>query len=306
MSDLQLTSFAGQPALALRAPDGARATVLLHGAHLVSWIPSGGDEQLYLSPTAKYGNGASVRGGVPVIFPQFNARGPLPRHGLVRSRSWEATESVVRDGHAIGVLRFTDDIATRVHWKHGFEAELTVSLAGKEIDIELAVTNTGDTTFEFTAALHTYLRCNELLKVQLEGLQNRGYEDFTNLAPRAAASGGPAPEGNLALGSGPSRLGGVAGEQWGDVLTFVGAIDRIYHNVNGPLTLRELGRRTSIAMNGFDDVVVWNPGDDGVQQLADMPDEDWRRMLCVEAARIREPVHLMPGEDWAGMQSLRA
>lgn len=279
MSEVKLTSFAGQPALAMRAPDGARATVLLHGAHLVSWIPAGGEEQLYLSPTAKYGNGASVRGGVPVIFPQFNNRGPLPRHGLVRSRSWEATESVVRDGHAIGVLRFTDDIATRVHWKHGFEAELTVSLAGKEIDIELAVTNTGDTPFEFTAALHTYLRCNELLKVQLEGLQNRGYEDFLN---------------------------GVAGKQWGDVLTFVGAIDRIYHDVNGPLTLRELGRRTSIAMNGFDDVVVWNPGDDGVLQLADMPDEDWRRMLCVEAARIREPVRLMPGEDWAGMQSLRA
>ena len=221
-----------------------------------------------------------MRGGVPVIFPQFNARGPLPRHGLVRSRSWEATESVVRDGHAIAVLRFTDDIATRVHWKHGFEAELTVSLAGKEIDIELAVTNTGDTPFEFTAALHTYLRCNELLKLQLEGLQNHGFEDFLN--------------------------SGVAGEQWGDVLTFVGAIDRIYHNVNGPLTLRELGRRASISMSGFDDVVVWNPGGDGVQQLADMPDEDWRRMLCVEAARIREPVHLMPGEDWAGMQSLRA
>jgi glucose-6-phosphate 1-epimerase len=86
----------------------------------------------------------------------------------------------------------------------------------------------------------------------------------------------------------------------------VGAIDRIYHDVNGPLTLRELGRRTSIAMSGFDDVVVWSPGDDGVQQLTDMPDEDWRRMLCVEAARIREPVHLVPGEDWAGMQSLRA
>jgi glucose-6-phosphate 1-epimerase len=280
MSEVRLTTFAGQPALALCAPDGARATVLLQGAHLVSWIPAGGEEQLYLSPSAQYGTGTSVRGGVPVIFPQFNARGPLPRHGLVRSRSWVATESVVRGGHAIGVLRFTDDIATRVHWKHGFEAELTVSLAGKEIDIELAVTNTGDTPFEFTAALHTYLRCNELLKAQLEGLQNRGYEDFLN--------------------------GGVAGEQWGDVLTFVGAIDRIYHSVNGPLTLRELGRRTSIAMSGFDDVVVWNPGDDGVTALPDMPDEDWRRMLCVEAARICEPVHLMPGDDWAGMQSLRA
>lgn len=278
MSDVQLTTFAGQPALALRAPDGARATVLLHGAHLVSWVPAGGEEQLYLSPTAKYGNGASVRGGVPVIFPQFNARGPLPRHGLVRTRSWQAVESVVRGQHAIGVLRFTDDIATRVHWKQGFEAELTVSLAGGEIDIELAVTNTGETPFEFTAALHTYLRCNELLKLQLEGLQNHGFEDFLN--------------------------GGVPGEQWGDVLTFVGAIDRIYHGVQQPLTLRELGRRTRIAMSGFRDVVVWNPGDDGVQQLADMPDEDWRRMLCVEAATIHEPIHLAPGEDWAGMQTL--
>lgn len=278
MSDVALTTFAGQPAMALRAPDGARATVLLHGAHLVSWVPAGGEEQLYLSPTAKYGNGASVRGGVPVIFPQFNARGPLPRHGLVRTRSWQAVESVVRGQHAIGVLRFTDDIATRVHWKQGFEAELTVSLAGSEIDIELAITNTGETAFEFTAALHSYLRCNELLKLQLEGLQNHAYEDFLN--------------------------GGIAGEQWGDVLTFVGAIDRIYHGVRQPLTLRELGRRTRIAMSGFSDVVVWNPGDDGVQQLPDMPDEDWRRMLCVEAAAIREPIRLAPGEDWAGMQSL--
>jgi glucose-6-phosphate 1-epimerase len=277
MSGVQLTSFAGQPALTLQAPDGARATVLLHGAHLVSWVPAGGEEQLYLSPEARYGLGHAVRGGVPVIFPQFNQRGPLPRHGLVRSRSWQAAESTVRGGAAIGVLRITDDLATRVHWKQGFEAELTVVAGGKSLEIELAVTNTGDTPFAFTAALHTYLRCNELLKAQLEGLQDRPYKDFLLKAD---------------------------GQQWGDVLTFVGAIDRIYHGASAPLTLRELGRRTRIAMSGFEDVVVWNPGDDGVQQLADMPDADWRRMLCVEAALIRQPAHLAPGEEWAGMQTL--
>jgi len=218
-----------------------------------------------------------VRGGMPVIFPQFNTRGPLPKHGLLRTRSWQATESMRRGDHAIGVLRITDDLATRVHWKHGFEAELTVSVAGASLEVELAILNTGDSPFEFTAALHTYLRCNEVLKLQLEGLQNHGYEDF---------------------------LLGQPGEQWGDVLTFVGAIDRIYHGVQHPLVLRELGRRTQVAMRGFEDVVVWNPGDDGVQQLADMPDEDWRRMLCVEAARIREPVVLNPGDEWTGMQSL--
>jgi glucose-6-phosphate 1-epimerase len=286
MSSPALTLFQGQPALGLLAPDGARATVLLHGAHLVSWIPAGGEEQLYLSPTAKYGLGASVRGGVPVIFPQFNQRGPdagLPRHGLVRTRSWEATESVRRDGHAIGVLRITDDLATRVHWPQGFEAELTVSLAGKVIDIELAIVNTGETTFDFTAALHTYLRCNDAMKLQLEGLQGRDFED--------AMAGGP--------------VGEVSGQQWGDVLTLVGPIDRIYHDVERPLTLRELGRKTSIAMRGFDDVVVWNPGPEGAAQLPDMPPDDWLQMLCVEAARVREPVRLAPGQEWAGMQSLR-
>ena len=122
-----------------------------------------------------------------------------------------------------------------------------------------------------------YLRCNEVLKVQLEGLQERPYEDYLNK---------------------------TNGQQWGDVLTFVGAIDRIYQHVTQPLVLRELGRRTRIAMSGFEDVVVWNPGDDGVQQLADMPDEDWRRMLCVEAAQIAHPVTLPPGEEWTGMQTL--
>jgi glucose-6-phosphate 1-epimerase len=112
--------------------------------------------------------GASVRGGVPVIFPQFNERGPLPRHGLVRTRSWTPVQSVVRGEHAIATLRFTDDMATRTHWPHGFTAELTVSVAGRDLDIELCITNTGETSFDFHAALHTYLRCQNVEKAQLE------------------------------------------------------------------------------------------------------------------------------------------
>ncbi|GAA0767766.1 D-hexose-6-phosphate mutarotase [Ideonella azotifigens] len=277
-----LGSFLGQPALRLRAPDGASATVLLHGGHVVSWIPAGGEEQLYLSPSANYGAGAAIRGGVPVIFPQFNERGPLPRHGLVRTRSWQATESVLRAGHAIGVLRFTDDIATRVHWPYRFELELTVSLAGKELDLELAVTNTGDKPFSFQAALHTYLRCIDPTKLQVEGLQGCDFEDN---APDATHK---------------------TGQQWGDVLTLAGPIDRVYRQVNRALTLREIGRKASIAMQGFDDVVIWNPGESGAAKIADLPDDDWQHFLCIEAARIAEPVQLAPGEEWAGMQHLRA
>ncbi|MFM2053126.1 MAG: hypothetical protein RL456_1163, partial [Pseudomonadota bacterium] len=120
-------AFDGQPAVRLRAPSGAQTTILLHGAHVVSWIPAGQEEQLYLSPTTKYGDGAAVRGGVPVIFPQFNQQGPLPKHGFVRNRAWQLETAEVRGEHAFAVLTLRDDAATRAIWPHAFTLELTVS-----------------------------------------------------------------------------------------------------------------------------------------------------------------------------------
>jgi glucose-6-phosphate 1-epimerase len=275
----KLTDFAGHPAVALESPDGARATVLLHGGHLVSWIPAGGEQQLYLSPTSKYGDGASIRGGVPVIFPQFSTRGTLPRHGLLRTRAWQVDGSIARREHAQTVLRFASNDETRRIWPQEFEVELTVSIGGQQLDIELAVLNTGDAPFEFTAALHTYLRTGDVLRAQLEGLQGVKYEDSTT---------------------------GQWQQQWGDVTQVVGAIDRIYHDVARELVLREMGRRLTIAASGFTDAVVWNPGAEGAAALSDLPDDDWQRMLCVEAARVIEPVVLPPGEEWVGMQTLVA
>jgi len=269
----------GHPAVALTSDDGARATVLLHGGHLVSWIPAGGQEQLYVSPASRYGEGAAVRGGVPVIFPQFSNRGPLPRHGLLRTRRWKLVEMPSHGKHAQAVLRFVADDATRQLWPHEFEAEITFSLTGRQLDIELLVVNSGDAPFEFTAALHTYLRTSDVLKAQLEGLQGVKYEDNTT---------------------------GQWQQQWGDVTQVVGEIDRLYHDAPGELVLREMGRKLAIAHADFTDVVVWNPGPGKAAQLDDLPDDDWMKMLCIEAARVVDPVTLAPGEEWAGMQTLIA
>jgi glucose-6-phosphate 1-epimerase len=273
------TEFQGHPAVALQSSDGARATILLHGGHLVSWVPAGGQEQLYLSPTSQYGEGQAVRGGVPVIFPQFSSRGTLPRHGLLRTRGWQLADTTSHGQHAQAVLRFVADDATRALWPHEFEAEITVSVIGQQLDVEFAVTNTGDTPFDFTVALHTYLRTNDVLKAQLEGLQGVKFEDNTT---------------------------GQWQQQWGDVTQVVGEVDRLYHDTAGPLTLRELGRKLLITHADFTDVVVWNPGAGKAAQLDDLPDVDWQRFLCVEAARVIDPVTLPPGEEWAAMQTLIA
>lgn len=276
---IEATTALGQPAMRLRAPDGAQATVLLHGAQIVSWIPAGDTERLYLSPTTAAGASHAVRGGIPVIFPQFAQRGPLPRHGFARERLWRWVEGAERGAHVLGVLRLDDDEATRALWPHRFEAELSLAVSGLELDVELAVTNTGDAPFEFTAALHSYLRCDDVRQARLAGLWGVAYED---------------------------HVAGGRHRQEIDPLGFAGEIDRIYFDVQEPLALSTAFGRLSIGGDGFDDRVIWNPGPQKAALLPDLPDDGWREMLCVEAACIGRPVRLAPGQQWAARQSFAA
>jgi D-hexose-6-phosphate mutarotase len=77
----------------LTAADGAELIACAHGGHILGWTPAGGQPRLWLSPSAQCGPGLAIRGGIPVIFPQFSGRGPLPKHGLARDRGWLIEES---------------------------------------------------------------------------------------------------------------------------------------------------------------------------------------------------------------------
>lgn len=274
-----MTEFAGQPAVALRAPDGATAVVLLHGAQVVSWKPAGGGERLFLSERARFGPGASVRGGMPVVFPQFNVRGPLPRHGFVRDRSWRLERAEVGRSDALAVLQLGDEQGTRALWPHAFGLELTVCVRSERLDVELAVTNTGDALFSFMAALHTYLRVAEVEACRLTGLAGGRYEDFT---------------------------AGTAHVDEAEALRIDRETDRIYFDVGTPLLLEEPQRRLRIESANFPDVVVWNPWETKAAAMADLAPADFRRFLCVEAALIGRPIELPAGEHWWGRQTLTA
>jgi glucose-6-phosphate 1-epimerase len=269
----------GQPALLIRAPDGAQATVLLHGAHVVSWVPAGGTEQLYLSPTADYSVGKAVRGGIPVIFPQFEKKGPdrsLPRHGFVRNRAWQLESQRQGTVHAQATFQLSDSDETRALWPHGFELELTVSVSGAQLELELYVRNSGSTAWPFSAALHTYLGVDELARVRLHGLQGLTYVD--NLRNAEAVEEHPEK-------------------------AFADEVDRIY-GMASSLLLTEGQRKLQIQSDNLPDAVVWNPGREKCAALGDMPEDGWQHMLCVEAARILQPKTLSPGEEWTGRQSL--
>lgn len=268
--------------LELTAPDGARATVSLDGGHLLSWQPAGAPEQLYLSPRSEFTAGKAIRGGVPVCFPQFAERGPLPKHGFARTARWELVSQEQGKDDALAVLRLRDSDATRKTWPQAFELELSVRVSGRSLDIELACENRGEAAFSFTAALHSYFRVADLDAVSVEGLSGLRY--FDSVLQRESTE-------RMAL-----LLPGEKG---------VLDLDRIYFGVDRELVLAEDGRRLSIAQQGFEDAVVWNPGPERCAKLADMPPEGWKEMLCIEAATVGRPVELPAGESWVGRQSLQ-
>lgn len=285
---IRIDDFHGLPAVNLLTPGGDRATVLLHGAHVVSWIPAGGSERLYLSGRSAYGNGKAIRGGVPVIFPQFNQRGPdfsLPRHGFARTRSWTVDEGTVDEagpGAAPGEpafvrLRLADDPDTRALWPCPFSLTLTVSVGAQRLDLALRVGNPGPQPLAFTAALHTYLQVDDIRRASLGGLEGVRYFDAV----------------------GNSGSDGAA-----SALSFDRETDRIYYDVPAALSLRAPNGRLDVAMAGFRDAVVWNPWAERCAALPDMPDDGYRQMLCVEAAAIGKPVTLQANGHWLGRQTL--
>jgi len=272
----QAVSFRGQDCLELALPEGDRAIVALQGAQVLSWKTGDGLERLYLSPQAVLDGRAAIRGGVPVCFPQFNQRGPLPKHGFARNRTWQAVEA--EPGTAVLALR--DDDESRRLWPHAFNARLEVVLRPGNLTVAFFVENTGVEHLEFTLALHSYLRTSDIAAARLHGLGGLPFWDSVNdTHPAPLASG--------------------------EALAFSGETDRVYQAAAAPLVLEDGSGRLSIAQDPvFGQTVVWNPGAELSARLADMPDDGYRHMLCVEAAEIDTPVRLMPGETWSGAQRL--
>jgi glucose-6-phosphate 1-epimerase len=270
------------PKLSLAAADGARAEVYLHGAHVTSWIPAGETaDRLFLSARSAFGPGKAIRGGIPVCFPQFANQGPLPNHGFARVSAWETVDARRTDtGAAQARLRLADSPATRALWPHPFALELTVAVTGRTLAVALAVLNTGLKAFEFTAALHTYLRVADVRYAVVRGLRKAHYRD------KALAT-----DGNV---------------ETAPALAFDREIDRVYYAAPGDLAAAEHGRSVAIRANGFPDTVVWNPGAARGATLDDLEPDGHLRMLCVEAAVARVPVTVAPGARWHGAQRLTA
>ena len=277
---IETIEFKGIEALRLNGPRGSSAVVARLGGQVLSWLTPDGREHLFLSERAVFDGSAPIRGGIPICFPQFGGLGDLPKHGFARTREWSVAAQRCGDDYALATLELVDDENTRALWPHAFRAEISVMLEVDRIDVEFCVENTGPAPFEFTGALHSYLRVTQVEDVALEGLHGHDYLDA-------------------------ARDNRVVRETCTEIIV-EGEVDRVYFDVRRPQLLNAGNLSLGIQSQGFPDVVVWNPWVDLCAGLKDMPPDGWRHMLCVEAAAVRKPVIVPAGEEWYGRQTLVA
>ncbi len=162
------------PAVRLQGPAGDTVTVLLRGAQVISWVDASGTERLYCSPKSPLKGPQAVRGGVPVIFPQFSERGPLMRHGWARMRDWTLLPMEAAAPEPRMSLQLHNAVEADPLWPHACVCTLTISLLPEGLRLALAVQNTGSTALTFHAALHTYFAVGDVTQTVLGGVLPHG------------------------------------------------------------------------------------------------------------------------------------
>lgn len=254
----------GTPALALETAHST-ALIALHGANVLSFIPKGGRDLLWVSPLAKVAPGKALRGGVPLCGPWFGPHATVPTapvHGLMRTQPWTPLRVEALPSGALRI-EFALELPPQrtVGWPYTANALCTVEV-GEALSVELTVRNTGATPFMLSGALHTYLAVSDVRHVAVRGLAEREYVDFTNGCVRKRQDAGP--------------------------VNFTEESARFFLS-SAPVTLVDPGlqREINVTTWGGGATVLWNPWP---TTAATMPDvgERWPEFVCIEAANIPE------------------
>ena len=246
----------------------AQASIALQGAHILSFVPKGEKELIWMSDDATFAAGKSLRGGVPICWPWFGPHASdsnLPGHGPARTVSWKPVASTtLADGSTSISLEMQQNEQVKTVCGHPLQVQLHI-IVGKTLKIALETTNLGDTAFTLGQALHTYFNVSDVRKVHVEGLEGCEYLDKVDNFTRKTQDG---------------------------AVTISQETDRVYVNTGNQMRIVDEGMdRTIIIRNqGSASAIVWNPWLETAEKMGDLGHDGYLNMLCVETANALDDV----------------
>ncbi len=227
------------------------ASLCLQGAHLTSWKPEGQEECLFLSPNAVFAPDKAIRGGIPVCWPWFGPRKNAPSHGVARISRWRLHhQETDKQGNVLLSLAFYPE-------DEAYPAAILRLTLGRTLVMKLETTARMQPC-KLTEAFHNYFAVGNLTKCRVHGLDD---------IPFREEAAQPMKHGERPLAP-------------------LGCLDRVYDcpACSGKTVLEDLvlNRAITVERNHASSVIVWNPGQQGANNMADLGAASWNKFLCVE------------------------
>ncbi len=250
----------------------ASAELYLHGGHLTRFCPRGHQPLLWMSSASRFAADAPIRGGIPLCWPWFGAhatRGDLPAHGFARLRAWRLVRTAVDGaGRTLVALELASDAGTLALWPHPFRLTLLATV-GRALTLELCIDNPGPEPMRCEEALHTYLAVGDVARVGLAGLQGATYLD---------------------------KVRDLARFRQDEPLTIAGEVDRVFLDTTATVLVSDPAgaRQLAVSKQNSHATVVWNPGAAKAAAMSDIGAGEWRTLLCVETANVKDHALTIP------------
>lgn len=242
------------------------ATISIYGAQVLSFIPIGQEDLLWMSPKSFYEAEKPIRGGILVCWPWFGAHPSdhsKPSHGFSRILFWHlrSVQALSSDETRIRMTLSEYDTTPDL-FGFRFNAEIIFTI-GKLLTVELRIENIDEREFQFTEALHSYFNISDVRHISLDGLDRTTYIDAVDQFSRKVQYG-------------PIRFDEV--------------VNRVYLHTSSDCLLRDelFSRVIHVQKSGSFSTVVWNPGELLSEIVADMEPDGYRRMVCIETANAAE------------------
>jgi len=254
----------------LTSDNGSKSEVYLFGGVVTSYQDADGTDFIAVRPDAKMDGSKPISGGLSHCWPQFGP-GAIQQHGFARNVNW----SIVDQSSDKVVLEMLPSDYSKDIWDKEFRCEFTVSIDDEQLSTKMLVDNTGEESWDFQAALHSYFTVSGMDQLEIAGSFEG--KEFLN------------------------KMVGDEGEMQTEdrsVITIGEEYDRVYKGVNDPV-LKDAGTGKSLAVinsEGWEDTVLWNPyGDEGM---------GYNNFVCVESVKF-DPVSLAGGASWTGTMALK-
>ncbi len=254
----------------------ADAKIYLQGGHVVWWKPrSIKEDVLWLSSNARYEEGRSIRGGIPICWPWFGNHptdGKYCVHGFARVALWNIVSTAqLKNGASKIILKMTPSESQLKQLTYNYELELTI-IIGDSLHLNLQTKNLSDHPFTISEGFHTYFNVSDIKNVKITGLENSVYTDkFDNF----------------------NR--GIEKES----IQIDGPFDRVYLNTSNDCYIEDenFNRVITIKKSNSDSSVIWTPWKEKALEMQDMGcDSEWLKMICVETANLLEnSIVIYPG-----------